>query len=49
MILSQIRGKPRFEAALALASEQGLARWLPISMYERGWTLAAQGQHESVK
>jgi tetratricopeptide (TPR) repeat protein len=36
----------RFEAALALASEQGLARWLPISMYEWGWALAAQGQHE---
>jgi DNA-binding winged helix-turn-helix (wHTH) protein len=35
-----------FEAALALASEQGLARWLPISMHERGWALAAQGQHD---
>jgi DNA-binding winged helix-turn-helix (wHTH) protein/predicted ATPase len=35
-----------FEAALALASEQGLARWLPISMHERGWALATQGQHD---
>jgi hypothetical protein len=36
----------RFEAALALASEQGLAQWLPISMHEWGWALAVQGQHE---
>jgi tetratricopeptide (TPR) repeat protein len=32
----------RFEAALALASEQGLAQWLPISMHEWGWALAVQ-------
>jgi hypothetical protein len=37
----------RFEAALALASEQGLAQWLPISMHEWGWVLAAQGQPEA--
>jgi predicted ATPase len=36
----------RFEAALALASEQGLVQWLPVSLHERGWALAAQGQHE---
>jgi predicted ATPase len=37
----------RFEAALALASEQGLAQWLPISPHERGWALAARGQYEA--
>jgi tetratricopeptide (TPR) repeat protein len=37
----------RFEAALALASEQGLAQWLPISLHQWGWALAAQGQYEA--
>jgi tetratricopeptide (TPR) repeat protein len=36
----------RFEAALALASEQRLVQWLPVSLHGRGWALAAQGQHE---
>jgi hypothetical protein len=38
--------RERFEAALALASEQGLAQWLPISRHEWGWVLAGQGQPE---
>jgi tetratricopeptide (TPR) repeat protein len=32
------------EAAMALASELGLARWLPMTVHQRGWVLAAQGQ-----
>jgi predicted ATPase len=38
--------RERFEAALALAAEQVLAQWLPISRCDWGWALAAQGQHE---
>jgi class 3 adenylate cyclase/tetratricopeptide (TPR) repeat protein len=37
----------RFEAALALASEQGLVQWLPSCLHQCGWALAAQGQYEA--
>ena len=37
----------RFEAALALATEHGFVEWLPITMNQRGWTLAAQGHYEA--
>jgi predicted negative regulator of RcsB-dependent stress response len=33
----------RYEAALALATEHGLVEWVPITMNERGGTLAALG------
>jgi predicted ATPase len=34
----------RTAAAMALASELGLARWLPMTVHQRGWVLAAQGR-----
>jgi predicted ATPase len=37
----------RFEAALALATEHGFVEWVPMSMNERGGTLAAQGHYEA--
>ena len=36
----------RFEAALALATEHGFVEWVPITMNQRGGTLAAQGHSE---
>jgi predicted ATPase len=36
----------RYDAALALAMEHGFVEWVPITMTERGETLAAQGQYE---
>jgi predicted ATPase len=36
----------RFEAALALATEQGFVEWVPITMNQWGGTLAAQGHYE---
>jgi class 3 adenylate cyclase/tetratricopeptide (TPR) repeat protein len=35
----------RNEAAMARAAELGLARWLPMTVHQRGWVLAAQGRH----
>jgi predicted negative regulator of RcsB-dependent stress response len=37
----------RFEAALALATEHGFVEWLPITMNQRGGTLAALGHSEA--
>ena len=34
------------EAALAIVSEEGTARYLPRLLHRRGWVLAAQGQYE---
>ena len=36
----------RAEAALALSTEQGFAQWVRPVTIQRGWVLAAQGQHE---
>jgi predicted ATPase len=36
----------RFEAALALASEQGVVLWLPVAQFRHGLVLVAQGHHE---
>jgi class 3 adenylate cyclase/tetratricopeptide (TPR) repeat protein len=36
----------RYEAALALATEHGFVEWLPITMNQRGGTLAALGHSE---
>jgi tetratricopeptide (TPR) repeat protein len=33
------------EIPAARAAELGLARWLPMTVHQRGWVLAAQGQH----
>jgi predicted ATPase len=30
---------------MARAAELGLARWLPMTVHQRGWVLAAQGRH----
>src|SRR5262245_35708888 len=35
----------RNEAAMARAAELGLARWLPMTVHQQGWVLAAQGRH----
>jgi class 3 adenylate cyclase/tetratricopeptide (TPR) repeat protein len=37
----------RFEAALALATEHGFVKWVPITMNQRGGTLAALGHSEA--
>jgi predicted ATPase len=37
----------RFEAALALATERGFVEWVPITMTQRGGTLAALGHSEA--
>jgi tetratricopeptide (TPR) repeat protein len=37
----------RFEAALALATEGGFVEWVPITMNQRGGTLAALGHSEA--
>jgi class 3 adenylate cyclase/predicted ATPase len=36
----------RAEAALALSTEHGFAQWWGDVTFQRGWALAAQGQHE---
>src|SRR5262249_41034480 len=38
--------RERFEAALALASEQRVVQWLPVAQFRQGRGLAAQGHHE---
>jgi tetratricopeptide (TPR) repeat protein len=35
----------RNETAMTRAAELGLARWLPMTVHQRGWVLAAQGRH----
>ena len=34
------------EASLALSTDQGLAQWVGVVTFQRGWALAAQGQPE---
>ena len=35
----------RNETAMTRAAELGLARWLPMTVHQRGWVLSAQGWH----
>jgi class 3 adenylate cyclase/predicted ATPase len=51
MTLHKLRGEAAAaqewaEAALAIMTEQGFVRYLAVTMFTRGWALAAQGRHE---